>query len=332
MKNIAIIGAGSWGTALALVAARAGNRVRLWAHDAEVAVMLARERRNQIYLPGLVLPESITPTDDLAAALEDAEFAVTVVPSHVCRAVYTNMLPHLRPQMVFISATKGIEIATQMRIEEVVRDVLREHFEPRYVALSGPTFALEVARDEPSAIVAASHTPAWAVAAQEAFSSRRFRVYTNNDVIGVEIGGAVKNVMAIATGAVNGLGLGYNSAAALITRGLAEMTRLAVKLGGRGETMAGLAGMGDLVLTCLGSLSRNRHVGYELGRGRKLQEIVSEMREVAEGVKTAQATHELAARTSVEMPITAGVYRMLYENKSPQELAVELMERPLKGE
>jgi glycerol-3-phosphate dehydrogenase (NAD(P)+) len=242
------------------------------------------------------------------------------------------MLPHLHAQTIFVSATKGIEIETQMRIEEVVCDVLRDHFEPRYVALSGPTFALEVARNEPAAIVAASRAPAWAEAIQAALSSRRFRVYTNNDVTGVEIGGAVKNVMAIATGAVNGLGLGYNSVAALVTRGLAEMTRLAVKLGGRSETMAGLAGMGDLVLTCLGNLSRNRHVGYELGRGRKLAEIIGEMREVAEGVKTARATYELAARIGVEMPITTSVYRMLYEGKSPQELAVELMERPLKGE
>jgi glycerol-3-phosphate dehydrogenase (NAD(P)+) len=242
------------------------------------------------------------------------------------------MLPYLRPQMILVSATKGIEIATQMRVEEVVREVLRDHFEPRYVALSGPTFALEVARDEPSAIVAAAHTPAWAAALQAALSSTRFRVYTNNDVTGVEVGGAVKNVMAIATGAVNGLGLGYNSAAALITRGLAEMTRLAVKLGGRAETLAGLAGMGDLVLTCLGSLSRNRRVGYELGRGRRLSEVVGEMREVAEGVKTAQAAYELARQAGVEMPITTGVYRMLYEGKSPQELAAELMERPLKSE
>jgi glycerol-3-phosphate dehydrogenase (NAD(P)+) len=242
------------------------------------------------------------------------------------------MFPRLRPQMIFVNATKGIEVETGMRMEEVVRDVLKDHFEPRYVALSGPSFALEVAKDEPCAIVAASHSTAWAEAAQEAFSTSRFRVYTNNDVIGVEIGGAVKNVMAIATGAVNGLGLGYNSAAALVTRGLAEMTRLAIRLGGRAETLAGLAGMGDLVLTCFGNLSRNRRVGFELGRGRKLQEIVGEMREVAEGVKTARSTHDLALKLGVEMPITEGVYQMLYEGKSPRELMVELMERPLKSE
>lgn len=234
--------------------------------------------------------------------------------------------------MIFVNATKGIENDSLMRMEEVVRDVLKDKFEPRYVILSGPSFAQEVARDEPCAIVAASHSLGWATEIQQALSSSRFRVYTNNDVVGVEIAGAIKNVMAIATGAVNGLGLGYNSQAALVTRGLAEMTRLAVKSGGRADTLAGLAGMGDLVLTCFGALSRNRRVGVELGRGRKLEDIISEMREVAEGVKTAKAAHELSAKLGVEMPITDGVYQMLYEGKTPRQLAVELMERPLKSE
>ncbi len=332
MREIAIIGAGGWGTALALVAARADNRVRLWAHSAEVASILRNERENKVYLPGFALPDAVAPTNDLAEALSGAEIVLTVAPSHVTRDIYVQMLPRLRPQMIFVNATKGIEVETGMRMEEVVRDVLKDHFEPRYVALSGPSFALEVAKDEPCAIVAASHSMTWAEAAQEAFSTNRFRVYTNNDVIGVEIGGSVKNVMAIATGAVNGLGLGYNSAAALVTRGLAEMTRLAIRLGGRADTLAGLAGMGDLVLTCFGALSRNRRVGFELGRGRKLDEIVGEMREVAEGVKTARSTHYLALQLGVEMPITEGVYQMLYEGKSPRELMVELMERPLKSE
>lgn len=332
MKRIAIIGAGSWGTALALVAARAGNEVRLWAHSAEVADGLQRERENKLYLPGFALPDSISATNDLAEALADAEIVLTVVPSHVCREVYGQMLAYLRPQMIFVNATKGIEIETQMRMEEVIRDVLKDQFEPRYVILSGPSFAQEVARDEPCAIVAASHSLGWAAEIQQALSSSRFRVYTNNDVVGVEIAGAIKNVMAIATGAVNGLGLGYNSQAALVTRGLAEMTRLAVRLGGRADTLAGLAGMGDLVLTCFGALSRNRRVGLELGRGRRLEDIISEMREVAEGVKTAKAAHALATKLGVEMPITAGVYQMLYEAKSPRQLAVELMERPLKSE
>jgi glycerol-3-phosphate dehydrogenase (NAD(P)+) len=332
MKNIAIIGAGSYGTALALVAARSHHHVKLWAHDPEVAKLLQTQRENQVYLPGFALPENIAPTHELDEALRDAEFVITAIPSHVCREVYTNMLPHLRNEMIFVSATKGIEIHTQMRMEEVVRDVLQQSFAPRYVALSGPSFALEVAQDQPSAIVAASSEMEAAQAVQAALSSSRFRVYTNTDVTGVELGGAVKNVMAIATGVVNGLGLGYNSVTALITRGLAEMTRLAIKLGGRGETLSGLAGMGDLVLTCLGNLSRNRQVGVALGQGRTLEQIISETRQVAEGVKTAKATHELSQRIGVEMPITEGVYHMLYEGKTPQQLLQELMDRPLKGE
>ncbi|MBS1810664.1 MAG: NAD(P)-dependent glycerol-3-phosphate dehydrogenase [Acidobacteria bacterium] len=332
MKNIAIIGAGSYGTALALVAARSHHHVKLWAHDPEVAKTLQSKRENAVYLPGFALPDNIEPTHDLHEALRDAELVITAIPSHVCREVYTNMLPHLREEMIFVSATKGIEIHTQMRMEEVVRDVLQKAFVPRYVALSGPSFALEVAQDQPSAIVAASSEIDAAKAVQAALSSSRFRVYTNTDVVGVEIGGAVKNVMAIATGVVNGLGLGYNSVTALITRGLAEMTRMAIKLGGRGETLAGLAGMGDLVLTCLGNLSRNRQVGVALGQGRTLEQIISETRQVAEGVKTAKATHELSQRIGVEMPITEGVYQMLYEGKTPQQLLQELMDRPLKGE
>jgi glycerol-3-phosphate dehydrogenase (NAD(P)+) len=304
----------------------------LWAHSAEVASLLRLERENKIYLPGFALPNSVAPTGDLAEALGGAEIVLTVTPSHVCREVYGQMLDYARPETVFVNASKGIEVESGMRMEEVVRDVLKVRFDPRYVALSGPSFALEVAKDDPCAIVAASRSAEWAGIAQEAFSTSRFRVYTNNDVTGVEVGGAIKNVMAIATGAVNGLGLGYNSAAALVTRGLAEMTRLAVRLGGRSETLAGLAGMGDLVLTCFGALSRNRRVGYELGRGRKLDEIIGETREVAEGVKTARSARDLAARLGVEMPITEGVYQMLYEGKSPRELEIALMERPLKRE
>lgn len=306
--------------------------MRLWGHSREVVELLQHERENKVYLPGFKLPENIAPTNDLTAALRAAELVLTVVPSHVARAVYVSMRPYLQPQMIFVNATKGLEIETQMRMSEVVRDVLRAQFEPRYVMLSGPSFAQEVARDEPCALVAASSDKAAAEVAQAALSSARFRVYTNDDVTGVEIGGALKNVMAIATGAVNGLGLGYNSAAALVTRGLAEMTRFAVRMGARAETLAGLAGMGDLVLTCFGQLSRNRRVGFELGRGRKLAEILNEMREVAEGVKTARAAYELANKLNVEMPITTGVYQMLYGGKSPRELMVELMERPLKRE
>lgn len=332
MTNVAVIGAGSWGTALALVAARTGCAVRLWAHSSDVAVTMAQQRVNEIYLPGFTLPGNIIPTDDLKTALTDAEIVVTAIPSHVCRGVGLAMRPYLTPEMILVSATKGIENETGMRIEEVIADLLKDDFAPRYVALSGPSFAQEVAKDEPCAIVAAAREIVWAEAVQTAFSSKRFRVYTNSDVTGVEIGGAIKNVMAIATGAVNGLGLGYNSAAALVTRGLAEMTRLAVRLGGRADTLAGLAGLGDLVLTCFGNLSRNRGVGYALGQGRSLAEITGQTREVAEGVKTARAAYHLALKCGVEMPIAAGVYQMLYEGKSPRDLELELMERPLKGE
>ncbi|MEP7274379.1 MAG: NAD(P)H-dependent glycerol-3-phosphate dehydrogenase [Acidobacteriota bacterium] len=332
MSSVAIIGAGSWGTALALVAARGGHEVRLWSHSRDVATNLAEERVNSVYLPGFLLPANIAPSVDLDEVVRKADLVLTAVPSHVCRDVFTQLKEVIDPDAILVSATKGIEIATQMRIEEVVADVLGPRIAARYVALSGPSFAIEVARDEPCAIVAAARDQDSAKVTQGILSSRRFRVYTNVDVTGVEIAGAVKNVMAIATGTVNGLGLGYNSAAALVTRGLAEMTRLAVRVGGRSETMAGLAGMGDLVLTCFGSLSRNRRVGYELGKGRSLDEIVGDMREVAEGVKTARAAYDLSRRLEVEMPITEGVYQMLYEGKSPRDLEVELMERPLKGE
>ena len=332
MRAVAVIGAGSWGTALSLVAARAGHDVRLWSHSRDVALSLQQDRENRVYLPGFQLPPNITASETLDEVVSDAEIVLVVVPSHVCREVYSQLAPHLSAESIVVSATKGIEISTQMRIEEVANDVLGESLARRYVTLSGPSFAQEVARDEPCAVVAAARSIDVAEKAQTALSSRRFRVYTNTDVTGVEISGAIKNVMAIATGAVNGLGLGYNSAAALVTRGLAEMTRLVVKAGGRMETTAGLAGVGDLVLTCFGNLSRNRRVGFELGKGRSLDEIVSEMREVAEGVKTAKAAHELSRKLGVEMPITTGVYQMLYEGKSPRDLEMELMERPLKGE
>ena len=328
-KSIAVIGAGAWGTALALVAARAHHRVTLWAHRSEFAAALQREHENKTYLPGFALPANLIVTNEMAEAVREAEIVLTVVPSHACRAVYGQMQPHLNANAIIANASKGIEIDSQKRISEVAREVLGP---VRYVMLSGPSFAQEVAQDQPCALVAASTDAEAAATVQAALSSARLRIYTNDDVTGVEIGGALKNVIAIAVGAVNGLGLGYNSAAALVTRGLAEMTRLAVTIGGKPETLAGLAGLGDLVLTCFGELSRNRRVGLELGRGRTLHDILSEMHEVAEGVKTAQAAYALAARLGVTMPITTGVYQMLYAGKTPRALATELMERPLKAE
>jgi len=332
MKRISIIGAGNWGTALAATLARLNHTVVLWAYEPEVVASLRSHRENELFLPGVELPESIAATGDLAEALEGAEIVVTVMPSHVCRTLYERMLPHLRADMLFVSATKGIETETLMRMSEVVRDVVGKRFPLRLAALSGPSFAKEVLRGDPTAVVVASTDRAAAQTVQRDFSSRTLRLYTSSDVVGVELGGAVKNVIAIAAGVVEGLRLGHNPTAALITRGLAEMTRLACACGGRRETLAGLAGMGDLVLTCHGELSRNRQVGVELGRGRKLAEILSSMRMVAEGVKTTAATVALAAKHHVEMPITREVERLLEGKVPPREAIQELMGRTLKDE
>jgi glycerol-3-phosphate dehydrogenase (NAD(P)+) len=332
VNRVAVIGAGSWGTALALVAARNQLNVKLWAREPEVAFGINRTRRNPFYLSNFELPENIRATTAVEDAIEGAHFALLVVPSHAMREMAARLRPHLRGETVLVSAAKGVENNTLMRMEEVVADVLRDRFEPRYVALSGPSFALEVAKGDPTAIVAASRNREFSEMIQRSLSSVSFRIYTNTDVVGVELGGAVKNVVAIAAGVVRGLGFGTNAVAAIITRGLAEMTRLALAQGARAETLAGLAGLGDLVLTCTGELSRNRHVGIELGRGRKLAEILGEMREIAEGVKTARSIYELGRRLEIEMPITASIYALLYEDKPAHEAANELMGRPLKRE
>lgn len=329
-KRVAVIGAGSWGTALALVAARNGHEVTLWAREPEIARAIETGCRNPFYLSDLELPRNVRATTSIENALNGCDFALVVVPSHAMREVVGGMQPHFDPSIVLVSATKGVENRSLMRMDEVIADVLG--FEPRFVALSGPSFAREVARGDPTAIVAASRDLEWSGMIQRELSSNVFRVYTNTDVIGVELGGAVKNVVAIGAGVVRGLGLGTNAVAAIITRGLAEMTRLAVAQGARVETMAGLAGLGDLVLTCTGELSRNRHVGIELGKGRKLAEILAGMREVAEGVKTARSIYELGRRLEIEMPITSSIYALLYEDKPAAEAANELMGRPLKRE
>ncbi|PYP88045.1 MAG: glycerol-3-phosphate dehydrogenase [Blastocatellia bacterium AA13] len=331
-KRIAIIGAGSWGTALAIAAARAGHRIRIWAREDEVAAGINNSKRNPLYLSEFDLPENINATTSLQEALEAAEIVLSVVPSHAVREVFARMRPWLKSEMVVVSATKGVENGTLMRVSQVVADVVKNEFEPRFVVLSGPSFALEAARGYPTAVVAASTSAELSEVVQHSLSSSSFRIYTNDDVIGVELCGAVKNVVAISAGVVRGLGFGMNSVAAIITRGLAEITRFAMAQGARAETMSGLAGLGDLVLTCTGDLSRNRRVGIELGRGRKLGEILAEMREVAEGVKTCRAIHELSLRLKVDMPIIAGTYALLYEDKPAIEAASQLMERPLKRE
>jgi len=331
-KRVTIIGAGSWGTALALVAARNGHMVNLWAREPEVAESIQDRRRNLYYLPEFELPSEVTATTSLAEALTGIDFCLLVVPSHAMREVVQQMRPHLNPETVLITATKGIENGTLMRMSELLVDVLGAGVEPHIAVLSGPSFAAEVAKGDPTAIVAASTHIGPAERVQREFSSHVFRIYTNTDVVGVELGGALKNVVAIATGVVRGLGFGANSEAAIITRGLAEVTRLAVASGARVQTMAGLAGLGDLVLTCTGALSRNRYVGVELGRGRKLQDILEGMREVAEGVRTTKAIYELGRRMNIDMPITASIHALLYEDKPALEAASELMDRPLKQE
>lgn len=341
MSRIAVIGAGAWGTAISIVLARESRRsrdhqVHLWAFEKEVCESIASMRINQPFLPGCLIPEAVIVTSRIEEALQKAEIVVSAMPSNHCRRLFEKMAPHLQPQMVFVSATKGIEMDSLLRMSQVMSEVIKSKcgFAPRSIAaISGPSFAKEVARGDPTAVAASSEDSAVAARIQTEFSDPKFRVYTNNDMVGVELGGALKNVIAIAAGVCEGLGLGHNTAAALITRGLAEISRLAVECGAKRETMAGLAGMGDLVLTCTGALSRNRTVGAELGKGRKLNEVISGMHGmVAEGVLTTNAAVGLAKKMKVEMPITTQVHAILHEDKSPQEAIRELMMRPGAGE
>lgn len=334
MTKIAILGAGSCGTALAVALARSRrpHQISLWVHGADVLDALRNACENSVYLPGIRVPEAIQPTAEISEALADAEIVLGAMPSEHARAVYSAALPLLDPRMIFVSATKGIEHGSLQRMTEVIADVTRANFAPRLAALSGPSFALEVARGDPTAVVIASQQPDVASAVQEHFSGPTLRLYTNDDTVGVEVGGAVKNVIAIAAGVCAGLGFGANTIAALVTRGLAEMTRLAMALGGRRDTLAGLAGLGDLVLTSTGTLSRNRSVGVELGRGRRLADILASMRMVAEGVGTTAATLSLARRHGVEMPIAEQMDAVLHQGRAPRDAMRELMERRLKQE
>ena len=334
MRKVAILGGGSCGTALAVALARsrAPHRLSLWVHGADVLQALCATRENSVYLPGIRVAEEIEATAAMSEALADADIVLGVMPAAHARAVYTAALPFLTPQMIFVSATKGLEQDSFYRMTEVAADVMRERFEPRLAVLSGPSFALEVARGDPTAVVIASEEPAAAAVVQEQFSGPTLRFYTNTDTVGVEVGGAVKNVIAIAAGVCVGLGFGANTVAGLVTRGLAEMTRLAVALGGRRDTLAGLAGLGDLVLTATGSLSRNRAVGVELGKGRSLADILAGMRMVAEGVGTTAATLALARKHGVEMPIAEQMDAILHRGRAPRDAIRELMERRLKQE
>jgi len=335
MSRIAIIGAGAWGTALAIVLGRKGSHeVRLWANEPEVCESIRDRRVNEHFLPGFNLPETILATNDTNVALDNAEIVVSVMPSQHCRRLFQKMAPSLSGEMLFVSCTKGLEEGTLLRMTEVIQDALRgRDFVPRVAALSGPSFAKEVARRDPTAVTLASDDAGLNRALQGAFNDSRFRVYTNDDVIGVELGGALKNIIAIAAGVCDGLDLGHNSVAALITRGLAEVARLVVACGGRLDTMAGLAGLGDLVLTCTGDLSRNRTVGVQLGKGRKLPDIISGMHgTVAEGVLTTRAAIALARKKNVEMPITEQMFAILEDGKSPQQAIEDLMTRAARSE
>jgi len=327
--KVAVIGAGSWGTALALLLARKGIFVHLWAHRQEHVEQLRSCRENRAYLPGFLFPEQISVTADIKEAVADAPLVLMVVPSHVFRLVFIQLKHYLRPDTVVVSATKGIENDSLMTMTQVMED---ERPAGLYAVLSGPSFAREVAEEKPTAVTAAARELTVAAQVQEVFFTERFRVYTSTDVIGVELGGPLKNIVAIAAGICDGLGYGTNTRAALITRGLAEITRLAVKMGASPLTMAGLAGLGDLVLTCTGELSRNRSVSLKLGQGMTIGAIQEEMRMVAEGVKTTRSAWHLARRMGVEMPILEQVYLVLYEGKSCQDATRDLLERGGKNE
>lgn len=329
--KISVIGAGAFGTAMAAVAARYGNDVMLWAHDPSVSEAIRATQTNPAYLRDVVLGDSVRATSDLAEAARFSDAIFMVTPSHHYRRVLSEIADHIAQPISVVSGTKGIENETLERMSEVTSACLGSKLR-RFATLSGPTFAAEVARGDPTAAVIASTDAGFAQELQRVLSGESFRLYNSPDVVGVELGGSLKNVIAIAAGVLEGLGLGSNTNAALITRGLHEMTRLGMALGGKLETFAGLAGMGDLVLTCTGALSRNRSVGVALGRGRKLDEILDETKFVAEGVKTSKSARGLAERYGIEMPITTEMYRVLYENESPRAAIQRLMSRSLKAE
>jgi glycerol-3-phosphate dehydrogenase (NAD(P)+) len=328
----AVIGGGSWGTALASVLVNNGHDVSVWSHDPEVARALAERHQNPKYLPDLPLSDRITGTHDLAQALAGAELVVAANPSHVTRAVMRDALPSLPRTAPIVCATKGIENESLLTMHEVLEEVFPAEMHPYLVCLSGPSFAKETVLKLPTAVVVASPWEKMAQRVQRFFSNDYFRVYTSNDVAGVELGGSLKNVCAIAAGISDGMGFGSNTRAAIMTRGLAELVRLAVRKGANPLTLSGLAGMGDLVLTCTGELSRNRTVGLGLGRGQKLQEVLAGMTQVAEGVRTAKSVHDLAQKMGVEMPLHQAIYRILYEDLPPKAALQSLTSRELKSE
>jgi glycerol-3-phosphate dehydrogenase (NAD(P)+) len=332
MMRIGVIGAGSWGTTLANVLAKKGFDVTLWVYEKELAERLKATRTNHLYLDRITLATNLAYTNNLVEAVAGRQVLILVSPSQVMRRVLKQIAPHLEADSLLVSAAKGIENDTLMTMSEVLPEVLGPQILQRSAYLSGPSFAREVAEEQPTAVAVASADLSVAHRIQELFSTDYFRVYTNQDVVGIEIGGALKNVIALASGVGDGLGFNHNARAALITRGLVEIARLGVAKGANEATFYGLAGMGDLVLTCTGDLSRNRSVGIELGRGRKLEDILNKMNMVAEGVKTTLSAYQLALKLGVVMPITEQMYQILYENKDPKVAVVDLMQRALTSE
>jgi len=332
MMKIGVIGAGSWGTTLANVLAKKGHDVTLWVYEADLAKRLQETGVNDLYLDGITLSSKLAYTNDLSEAAQNSQLILLVSPSQVMRHVLKDLKAYIPEDCLLVSAAKGIENGTLLTMSEVLQEVLGEQVAKRSAFLSGPSFAREVAVEQPTAVAVAAEDPEVAHRVQEIFSTDYFRVYTNQDVVGVEIGGAMKNVIALAAGVGDGLGFNHNARAALITRGLVEISRLGEAKGAQEATFSGLAGMGDLVLTCTGDLSRNRSVGIELGKGRKLDEILNQMRMVAEGVKTTLSAYQLATKLGVAMPITEQMYQVLYEEKDPKQAAADLMTRALTSE
>lgn len=329
--NIGVVGAGSWGTALANLLANKGYRIDLWVYEPEVREAIEKRRENPVFLPGIRLSENLFPSCDLKTVLQGKDLVLVVVPSHVMRATAKRMTDGIAPDTIVVSASKGIENDTLMTMTQVLAETLRLPDE-RLAVLSGPSFAREVALNVPTLVTVASKHIQTATIVQHVFATPYFRVYTHTDVIGVELGESVKNVIAIAAGVIDGMALGLDTRAALITRGLAEIRRLGLKMGATPHTFAGLAGVGDLILTCTGELSRNHTVGKKLGQGMKLAEILAEMKMVAEGIKTSRSVVALARKMDVEMPISTEVYNILYENASPKDALFRLMTRDLKPE
>ncbi len=330
--KIGVVGAGSWGTALANLLGLKGFKIDLWVFEKEVKEQIESSRENKVFLPGVSLSMNIFPSNDLAGVVNGKDLVLVVVPSHVMRETGERIQGDISPETIIVSASKGIENKTHLTMSGVLREILHDTPEDYFAVLSGPSFAREVAGKIPTVVAVAAKDQNVAGFIQHVFATRYFRVYTNNDMIGVELGGAVKNVIAIASGTIEGLGLGLNARAALITRGLTEIRRLGLRLGANPRTFAGIAGVGDLVLTCTGDISRNYTVGKKIGEGMKLNVILSEMRMVAEGVKTAKSVYNLSRKLGVEMPICHEVYRILYEDLPPKEAVHRLMTRTLKHE